>query len=209
MKAKTRTVSAIAFIMFSLTSPDVGFVPAEPAIASHPAEPSVTVHRANPVLEQRLDWALGRFTHAGLELPPLDVTFHDGAASCDGHRGLYRLVDGIADIEICTTTDHVILHEIAHAWVETNLNADHRSIWMDYWGLDTWNRQDIDWSLRGNEKAADAIAYALGRIPSDPADSLLKYLCGYQLLTGDPLPTTGDEAVADECERLTYKEDST
>ncbi len=184
MKSKTRTISAIAVLLVGVTLPGP-----EPASA----KPGLVVNQADTVLTERLDWALGRFSDVGLQLPPLDVTFHNSAHGCEGHTGLYRSIAGIADIEICMPTEHIVLHELAHAWVETILDDDRRSIWMDYWGLDTWNRQDVDWSRRGNEKAADAIAYALGRIPANPHDSLLEYLCGYPLLTGNPLPGAAAE----------------
>lgn len=93
-------------------------------------------------------------------------------------------------------TRHIILHELAHAWAAVTVTDATRAEVLRYWGLETWNDQDVTWNLRAGERAADTIAFALNSIPSDPRDSLLKYLCGYPLLTGYPLPGPGMESIA-------------
>lgn len=150
------------------------------------APEALVVSGASPELERRTQDALERFASAGLTLPPLDIAFHDGNWGCDGHRGLFRSVGGVADIEICTTTRHVILHELAHAWVAEHIDPETRAALTAYWSLETWNDQEVERGLRANERAADAVAFGLGDLPTSLTQSLVDYLCGYTLLTNRP-----------------------
>ncbi|NNL71681.1 MAG: hypothetical protein HKO70_17165, partial [Acidimicrobiia bacterium] len=116
-------------------------------------------------------------------LPPLDIAFHDHRSGCDGHPGLFRLVDGVADIEVCDWTDHTILHELGHAWVASHVDDEIRAALVAYWGLETWNDQTVSWGLRANERAAESIALALSPLPPRIAPVLIDHLCAYSLLT--------------------------
>jgi predicted membrane-bound mannosyltransferase len=148
-------------------------------------EPDVQVHGASPDLHTRLTEALDRFSTAGLTLPALDITFHDGLAGCEGHPGLFRTVEGVSDIEICNPTNHIMLHELAHSWVATHTTQGTKDAFIQYWGLATWNDQDAEWNDRANERSAEAIAFALGHVPAQVSPSLADYLCAYTLLTGE------------------------
>ncbi|MDH5504448.1 MAG: hypothetical protein OEY98_10530, partial [Acidimicrobiia bacterium] len=143
--------------------------------AGNSSEPStVALHDATPELTERVEWALGRFEAAGLALPPLDITFHATVNGCHGHTGYFQLEAGIADIEVCMPTRHIILHELAHAWAAVTLTSATRADLLRYWELDNWNDQGVEWNLRAGERVADTIAFALNSIPSDPQASLLK-----------------------------------
>jgi hypothetical protein len=222
MKAKTRTFLVLASGVLSVALPNTSPVgttsPADAAALLQPAPnggfswveqgqapddlaqpPTVALHDATPELMERVEWALNRFAAAGLVLPPLDITFHVTGASCHGYTGYFEVNSGVADIEVCMPTRHIILHELAHAWAAVTVSDANRAEVLGYWGLETWNDQDVEWSLRGSEKAADTIAFALNDIPSHPRDALLEYLCGYRLLTGHPLPGSGMDELRHRC----------
>ena len=210
----------VLFIALPSISPMDGINPADAAAplqliatadqgqpSSNSSEPStVALHDATPEFTERVEWALGRFEAAGLALPPLDITFHNTANGCHGHTGYFQLDSGVADIEVCMPTRHIILHELAHAWAAVTVSGATRADLLRYWDLDSWNDQGVEWNQRAGERAADTIAFALNGIPSDPQDSLLEYLCGFELLTGHPLPGPDiEETVASSAEvRIDY-----
>ena len=135
-----------------------------------------------------LEWALDRFEEAGLELPPFVMTFHDGAGPCHGNTGWYQQRGGVAHIEICSPTNHIILHELAHAWEGASVSQDVRDDFASHWSVDNWNDHEAAWADRGTERAADTIAYVLAGVPDEPTDQLMRFVCGYSLLTGMELP---------------------
>jgi len=202
-KALSSLIPVLILIAAMGSSPlESGPVPRSVAVPSDRA-PSVTliaqepgavvVHGAASDLRARLKSALDRFATAGLTLPPLDITFHNGRAGCGGHPGLFEVAEGVSDIEVCNPTNHIVLHELAHAWVARNVNQATKEALTQYWGLATWNDQEVDWGLRANERAADAIAFALGDLPKHPEPSLVEFLCSYSLVTGHapPRPAIG------------------
>lgn len=149
-----------------------------------PAAPPAVVHGATDEWQSRLDDALASFAEADLALPPLEVTFHDGRTACDGHGGLFRMAEGVGDIEVCMPTKYMILHELGHAWIAHNIDDETRSLLVEYWQVPTWNDQKVEWDMRANEKAADSIAFALADLSPYVAQTRVEYLCAYTLLTG-------------------------
>jgi hypothetical protein len=97
-------------------------------------------------------------------------------------------------IDLCTkesSEDYArkyALHEIAHAWAETNLDPGVMRRFIEARGLDAWNDKRFPWKERGTEQAAEIIAWGLGDgeiAPAlgEPLES--KALAGlYDLLTG-------------------------
>ena len=128
--------------------------------------------------------ALESFAHTDLALPPLEITFHEGRAGCEGHPGLFRIVGGVADIEVGVPTKYLLLHELGHAWIAHNVDDKTRSLLVEYWSLPTWNDQSIDWEKAANERAADSIAFVLADLSPYVAQTQVDYLCAYKLLTG-------------------------
>lgn len=213
MKAKPSILLAVAIGVLSIALPSTAPVArTNAANAAAPVQPTARVdqlqssgdwseppalalHDTTPELTERVKWALDRFEAADLALPPLEITFHATANGCHGHTGYFQLDSGVADIEVCMPTRHIILHELAHAWAAVAVSDTTRAEVLRYWELDNWNDQAANWNLRAGERAADTIAFALNGIPSDPQDSLRKYLCGYPLLTGQPLPGPDMKAI--------------
>jgi hypothetical protein len=114
------------------------------------------------------DWALGRFEQAGLKLPPLSIAFHDEKEACSGHYGFYR-PSTPARIDICgfnrnrflVTPKRTMLHELAHAWLDENLDDETRHRFLELRSLDAWNETSGPWESRGFEHAAEIITWGL------------------------------------------------
>ncbi|MGI9607545.1 MAG: hypothetical protein ACR2P0_15565 [Acidimicrobiales bacterium] len=187
----TNTAGASATPAPIETSTEIGTMPAElPAKATIAP---LTVVGADERQGEMLETAIAQFADAGLELPPLLVEFHDQAEPCRGNAGTYfaeadspnSSVDRIA---ICDDMKIIILHELAHAWKHHNLDEATRTAFVEHWGLDGWRDLSDDWHDRGVERAAHTIAFALNQ--SSPTDNpnILRYVCGYELLTGATLP---------------------
>ena len=154
----------------------------------NPAAVRLTLHYATSEQTDLVVSVLGDFAAAGLELPSLDITFVNSDEDCHRQPGLIRFGVQTAEIELCNPTPHVIRHVFAHAWESRAVSDDTRAQFLRYWGLEAWNDHTFEWNKRGIEKAADTIAISL--LIQSPTDdpNLFRYLCGYQLLTGNPLP---------------------
>jgi hypothetical protein len=113
-------------------------------------------------------WAFDRFDRAGLELPPLSLSFHDDRAACEGHIGYFR-PGAPATIDICgfnwdrflVTPKKTVLHELAHAWAHQTLDRATRNRFLDLRGLDIWHDNSMAWEEQGIEQAAEVIAWGL------------------------------------------------
>jgi hypothetical protein len=113
------------------------------------------------------EWALGRFDLAGLELPNLEVEFHDELDPCHGYYGSFTNSDPV-QVDLCGFNNDrflpapkkMILHELAHAWLFHNLDEETKTSFLELRGLRAWNDQDSDWAERGFEHAAEVIAWA-------------------------------------------------
>lgn len=145
--------------------------------------------------QQMAQWALTRFSSAGLILPGIEIRFHAGRDGCEGHLGYYR--DEVANI--CGThadlmASRLLLHEMAHGWLEVNVTGARRDRFLELRGLTTWNDEGVTWEERGYEQGAEIMAWAIGdqvdgtRAPSIPENARHQLAEAYQLLTDDPLP---------------------
>lgn len=112
-------------------------------------------------VEQQMlvDFALERFERAGLELPSdLRITFPTDKASCFDYGGVY--VRSKVEVRICRPSDTTMIHELAHAWIETTLTGEKRTEFMELRELDTWTGGE-DWDTRGAEQSAEILTWAL------------------------------------------------
>lgn len=130
---------------------------------------------AEPLTErqqQLVDWATGRFTLAGLELPEMEIRFDPSRGSCGGADGLYRHApDEGATVTICTRdgdsfmaeleTRRTLLHEFGHAWDFANLTAGERDQLGSVLGTAAWWSKDVPWGERGAERFAETFVFAL------------------------------------------------
>lgn len=158
---------------------------------------AIRVHEADAEHERLVRWAYGRYEHAGLEVPSIDVTFHPDTSGCSGHLG--RWISGRVDVCVVIVSEiarDAILHEIGHAWVDENVSATTREQFMRMRGLTAWNDQSVIWDERGFEHAAETLAWALGHryiAPGIPDHGPARLSAAFELLTGGlPLPHPGN-----------------
>jgi hypothetical protein len=157
-----------------------------PATAPRP----LTIDGATAAEERAVDWAFHRFGQAGLgNLPALEVHMHRSHEQCQGGLGLYFG----GRIDLCTKDSSepyqrkFALHEMAHAWTETNVADDVMRMFMQRQRVDAWNDRSFPWKERGTEQAAEVITWGLGEgditplLPEVPDAETLQSL--YEMLT--------------------------
>jgi hypothetical protein len=168
----------------------------------------IEIHDGTADLERLVRWAMGRFDPADLAAPGLaSVTFGRDAhfVQCtDERNGLTLDLGDTAAIYLCLgepeacTNDEcgsftanarlLVLHELAHAWMDRHLDDSEQQAFLDYMGLDDWSGADLRWDRRGVEQAAQVIAWGLMDEPMAPTrlgDRRCAQLTeAFQVLTG-------------------------
>lgn len=143
-------------------------------------------------------WALERFERAGLDLPPVVVTFPGRDQTlCGGVPARAYPNAEPAEVRVCWNDTFILLHELAHIWEAHQVSDAQRQAFGPLRnGVSTWASRDFEWDERGIEHAANVIAWGLLEIPypisrtypNDP-ESLID---AYRLLTSsDPLHDGG------------------
>jgi len=187
MDTATRTVSRrIATFLCLLVAASIlgGQRPA-------PAREPLVIHGADTAQERAIDWSIRRYREAGLAgLPDLEVYLHRSHDACNGGIGLYHG----GRIDLCTTASSepyqrkFALHEMAHGWIETNVDGGVLDRFMRVRGIATWNDRSFDWKQRGTEQAAEIVTWGLGEGEIAPLlpEALDAPTLGrlYELLTG-------------------------
>jgi len=154
------TIGAFALMTLATTSPTRATEETTPVRILD----GVRLHEPNLQREEMLDWALKRYRAAGLQMPAVDVYFHGDSSGCGGYLGYTQ--DGRVDLCIRLAMEHqplrIVLHELAHAWAEVELDDETRARFMRLRNLPGWNVTADDWKDRGTEQAAEIIAWGLG-----------------------------------------------
>jgi hypothetical protein len=142
------------------------------------------------------EWARARFEAAGLGLPPLEFVYPADEDDCDGWVGLVSRENDRLVIKSCAgggELRHNLLHELAHAWdMAGGIPEETRRQFLEMRGLDSWRGADVDWNRRGQEHAAEIVAWGLelaqqgiptpvAEVGHQDSDSLRR---AYLLLTG-------------------------
>jgi hypothetical protein len=150
----------------------------------------VRLEDPTPARTELVEWAVARYEAAGLELPTVDLRFHDSDAGCHGNVGW---TDGF-DVELCTRLameagpQRIVLHELAHAWCNANLDDAGREAFDRFRGSPSWNGSTSSWKARGTEQAAEIVAWGLGdgtMLPLIDGDVSPEGLAAaFELLTG-------------------------
>jgi hypothetical protein len=129
--------------------------------------PAITIDPAPDAWTRRVEWGLGRFRDAGLQLPPMVITVHADDAPCDGNSGVF-LPNNPWEVHLCAGDDAdsrvaklTTLHELAHAWAESQLSLADRAAFLELRGLDVWYDPRVPPHLRGAEHAAEVISWGL------------------------------------------------
>jgi hypothetical protein len=165
------------------------------SLAAWRAEAGIAISGGTPEQQVMGRWAEDRFADAGIGVPSLEVRFHRERRGCEDRLGLYE--DGVAHICGIYVNDmsrRMLLHEVAHGWVESNVSASLEERFLRLRQLETWNDHDVEWEARGTEHAAEIIGWAVAGqpggtgMPSIPMNDPSQLAAAYELLTGHPLP---------------------
>ncbi len=201
---RTRLTVMIIIVVSLASGSDAGLSPRSAEATE--AAGAVASPSTDLTAEQQgfVDWATSRYERAGLDLPDVTVTFHDASVDCQGFGGLY--IPSTRDVRICQMVKTTIIHELAHAWIETTFDATDRQSFMAQRDLETWADLGYEWAELGAEQAAEVITwglmdsniqiqwvetdddgqaipeYRLFKIPDSSPDELI---AAYELLTGD------------------------
>jgi hypothetical protein len=179
------------------------------ALVGPPAELDEASHSArgfSRAQEALIEWAIGRFADAGLELPRLEFVHYPTTEPCRGARGFYTGDRSRATIRICVRAaspfaELLFLHEIAHAWDRYTLTDRRRAAFLQLRDLEEWwDNGSAPWHTYGAEQAAQIVAWGLIDRPihvaTIPDSDCLDLRTGYFLLIGRP-PLHG---YADPCD---------
>ena len=150
----------------------------------------VTVEGADVEQRARLDDALARFDSAGLRLADFEIVFSDDESVCAGHLGGFRDRDDTPHVSVCSDLEFVVLHELAHVWIDANLGEVARDEYVRARGLAAWSDHSVPWAQRGVEDAAFVVQQNLRDVaPSSLASATwADRIAAFELLTGVPSP---------------------
>ena len=157
------------------------------------AEPRLSIVELTAGQEDIIGWAVELFDEAQLELPGITVVRFDSSERCFGRRAAHIVEDGRSVIRVCNketgpAAEHVMLHELAHAWDRHSLTDDRRDAFLRMRGLREWRNNDIErWDERGAEHAAEVMVWGLIDRPFAAhvdQNSCAELLHGYVTLTG-------------------------
>jgi hypothetical protein len=145
---------------------------------------------ATPREARIVRWTLARYLEAGLSVPPVEIEFHRDPSGCQQLSGLY----GSFHVDLCvadqteTYARRTLVHELAHAWADANLDQEERDAFVRLRDLASWNSKAVPWASRGFEQAAEVITWAVGdrstRILLPDHDDPASIAADYSALTG-------------------------
>jgi hypothetical protein len=193
-----------------IASSALGVLVASTTLIGPHEEPNRSAHSAEGFSHAQvalIDWAIGLYADAGLELPPLEFVRYPTRDSCRGARGLYTGSRSPATIRICMPeagrfAESLFLHEVAHAWDAYALTDRRREALLELRNLEQWwDDGSAPWHTYGAEHAAQILVWGLIgrpiRIATISHTSCADLRAGYVLLTGRP-PLHGFTDLCDE-----------
>jgi hypothetical protein len=131
-----------------------------------PADPPLTADE-----RELIESAEARFALVGLDLPDVDISFHEDTEPCDGNDGTFHGDGDHRRIRVCIPDRdtyffqlerrRTLYHELAHAWDHANLDDDDREALLDVVDASSWYSTDLDWAQRGVERFAETIVWGL------------------------------------------------
>lgn len=195
----------LLLVLFTLSTAWPGADPTEnPATAFVPVE--LAPYQAPSETKQGLvDDVVDRFAANGLAIqtPPL-VSFHVSLDACAGNLAYWRNEDGIDHVRICWTHEdpaveaivqtQALTHEFGHAWVYENTDRATRAAFVEATNSASWADRADDWNVRGTERAADLIVWAIldpGALFVDfSGEPCSTWVDAFELLTGQAAPAS-------------------
>ena len=107
---------------------------------------------ATPIRSALLDEAMSLFDERGLELPEFEIAFSEVRQDCGGYWGV--TTGNPPRIRVCVELLWVVVHELAHVWLQRNLTDGDEREFVAGVGLSHWNDHSEPWKSRGVEQAA-------------------------------------------------------
>jgi hypothetical protein len=167
-----RFTASIALVLAVLTS--VRGDALDATASRHEAvDATTTVVGATRDEAAMVEWALDLYLSKGLDVRPITVVFHPrdaGWEPCLGAVAYYRSQSRTVDMCNSTRPDHErrhwILHEFGHAHTFATMSSSERSSFTEASAASSWKDKDDLWLDRGQERAADVVAWGLNPSPS-------------------------------------------
>jgi hypothetical protein len=169
-----------------------------PQLVKAPTAPTASPARVEEA-EAVLAWGRDRYAEEGLQLPEITLVVHPSLQQCGGRVGRYD--ERTNELVLCRIDQETALHELAHAWIDRNLDTDERARFVELRGLPQWNDRTQEWADRGAEQAAEILVWALSdrdrtvswvesgvesrRLLSVDNSSPESLAAGFQLMVGD------------------------
>ena len=175
----------------------------------------VEVFNGTPELNGFLQWGFSRYEAAGLAVPQVSsVTFLQAHAACYNLGGQASTTVEGTSITLCRTPEDICLddacqdwvassrqlwlHELAHPWLDEHTDEATRAAFLELVGLARWADYEDPWEERGEERAADALAFGLMDEPVELAPELHSdcegRIAGFRILTRtDPIAACESE----------------
>lgn len=119
------TRAAWAVDQFSLAGP-------RPPVEA-PTTPPARVREA----EELVEWGRHRYADEGLRLPEITLVVHPSLQQCGGRVG--RSDERTNELVLCRIDRDTVLHELAHAWIDHNLDEADRARFVELRAVDEWN----------------------------------------------------------------------
>jgi hypothetical protein len=133
--------------------------------------------------------AADKFATAGLDLPSLRVVFSTDDRACNGHLGLFESSQQPWRVTICSELAFVPVHELAHAWITSNVDEPTRQGYLQLRDKTSWSSPRLDWNERGVEDAAFVIQQNLTTDHAgDLDDEWNSRAIAFEFLTGTTSP---------------------
>lgn len=137
---------------------------------------TIELYSSNPEREALVVWSFERFEAPGLAAPKIDQIIFEPSRLCGDFSGVahldavgntvYYCVHDIAcESSSCDRFTDVaklsMLHELAHSWLEANLDTQSRQTILDLTKTTSWHDRSAPWDQRGIEWAAEILAWGL------------------------------------------------
>ena len=168
-----------------------------------------------PAERQLVVWATERFALVGLDLPDVQVSFHDDPERCNWNEGIYHGDGDVHRAQICVPDQgtfasdlhrrRTLIHELAHAWERANLDDADRERMLMVLDADAWFTSDLSWEERGGERFAETIVWGLYdqlRRPTLIDASCAEIHADFQYITGHPAPGPIEPVCAADAESV-------
>ena len=201
----TRSTFIVTLLVGALVTPLLPDTGATAATRPRFTAPAKTVEAPQPIFAGEADrtaytWAEEVFSAAGFGVPVAAAEFHRSEEACGGARGRAYLSDeNLATIVVCashtnpevqaTWRQRTLLHELAHVWVDQNVDDENLVAFTELRGLEEWSSREVKWEDRATEHAAEILMWGMQhgdyevdyRFENTSCDSMS---AGYALLTG-------------------------